>query len=297
MRRIQIPSISQIPLYNLKEKDEVTPSPRSRSNASGVTRSSSNAESTSMAAPRLVKSILYGSQEGQKEEAELEQSYGKVLARGKYVHEIQFHKVKPDRTQEYCDLVGKTFPMLANDAENRVNLVGSWKTEVGDIDTFVHIWEYHGYAGYHRTLEAANSLPIFKEYQKKISELVVDRRRDLMQEFSFWNTAAPRTLGGLFELRSYRLHPGNLLEWETHWRKGLECRRQVMEPVGAWFTQLGALNTVHHLWQYTDLQHRKISRDRCWQLPGWSDTVHKTVPLIETMDARILVPLEFSPIR
>ena len=61
---------------------------------------------------------------------------------------------------------------------------------------------------------------------------------DTRQEFAFWNTAAPRALGGIFELRTYDLGPGNLLEWETHWRKGLECRRQVMEPVGAWFTQL-----------------------------------------------------------
>jgi hypothetical protein len=46
-----------------------------------------------------------------------------------------------------------------------------------------------------------------------------------MQEFSFWPTTPPRQLGGLFELRSYTLHPGNLLEWETHWRRGLKVGR------------------------------------------------------------------------
>ncbi len=60
----------------------------------------------------------------------------------------------------------------------------------------------------------------------------------LIQEFAFWTTSAPREFGGIFELRTYTLAPGNLLEWETHWRKGLACRRQVMEPVGAWFSQL-----------------------------------------------------------
>lgn len=64
-----------------------------------------------------------------------------------------------------------------------------------------------------------------------------------MQEFSFWPTVPPRKLGGLLELREYTLHPGNLLEWETHWRKGLEARREVMEGVGAWFVQIGDLNT------------------------------------------------------
>ena len=33
-------------------------------------------------------------------------------------------------------------------------------------------------------------------------------------------------------------------------RKGLECRRQFCEPIGAWFTQLGDLNTVYHMWAY-----------------------------------------------
>ena len=64
-----------------------------------------------------------------------------------------------------------------------------------------------------------------------------------MQEFSFWPTSPPRRLGGVFELRSYKLHPGNLLEWETHWRKGLEARLEVMEGVGAWFVQIGELDT------------------------------------------------------
>lgn len=50
-----------------------------------------------------------------------------------------------------------------------------------------------------------------------------------MQEFRFWPTSPPRQLGGVFELRSYTLHPGNLLEWETHWQKGLAARREVME--------------------------------------------------------------------
>jgi hypothetical protein len=39
-----------------------------------------------------------------------------------------------------------------------------------------------------------------------------------------------------------------LLLYNRH--KGLECRRQFCEPVGAWFSQLGALNYVHHMWQY-----------------------------------------------
>lgn len=84
----------------------------------------------------LVKSILYGSEQGQKEEREMEQSYGKVLARGKYVHAIEFHHVKPEKVAEYVKLVGDAYPDIASRKENSCHLVGSWKTEIGDFETF-----------------------------------------------------------------------------------------------------------------------------------------------------------------
>jgi hypothetical protein len=59
-----------------------------------------------------------------------------VLARGKYVHSIVFHEVKPDKVDEYIELVGGWYPRMAALPENKVHLVGSWRTEVGDCDTF-----------------------------------------------------------------------------------------------------------------------------------------------------------------
>jgi hypothetical protein len=67
---------------------------------------------------------------------EIEHSFSQVLARGKYVHSIVFHEVKPDKVDEYVELVGKWYPKMAGMPENKVHLVGSWRTEVGDCDTF-----------------------------------------------------------------------------------------------------------------------------------------------------------------
>jgi len=161
----------------------------------------------------------------------------------------------------------------------------------------VHIWEYQGYAGYHNTLHNLSSnTPHYQKFSKELPRLLTGRRTDLMQEFSFWPTSPPRNLGGVFELRSYTLSPGNLLEWETHWRAGLQARRNVMEGVGAWFTQVGALNSVHYLWQFQDLRERQVAREKSWGEKGWSQTVHKTIPLIQRMESRILVPLPWSPV-
>lgn len=182
----------------------------------------------------------------------------------------------------------------------------------------MHIWEYQRYHGYHDSLHTIWHHPEFAEFDSKLRSCITSKRNSLMQEFSFWPTTAPRKLGGVFELREYTLHPGNLAEWETHWRKGLEARREVMEGVGAWFVQIGQLNTgkgpitalenthtpmltsgpkqVYHLWQFPDLEQRRIAREKSWSQEGWAETVHSTTSLIQTMQSRIMVPMEWSPI-
>lgn len=83
-----------------------------------------------------LSSLIYGTHEGQQMDQEIEKSFSQVLARGKYVHSIVLHSVKPDKVDEYVKLVGDWYPKVAATSENHVNLVGSWRTEVGDCDTF-----------------------------------------------------------------------------------------------------------------------------------------------------------------
>lgn len=80
--------------------------------------------------------LIYGTKEGRELDAQLEASFSQVLARGKYVHSIVIHEVKPEKVDEYVKLVGHWYPKMANTPENKVHLVGSWRTEVGECDTF-----------------------------------------------------------------------------------------------------------------------------------------------------------------
>lgn len=83
-----------------------------------------------------LSSLIYGTPEGRELDKDIERSFSQVLARGKYVHSIVFHDVKPDKVEEYNELVGSWYPKMAAIAENKVHLVGSWRTEVGDCNTF-----------------------------------------------------------------------------------------------------------------------------------------------------------------
>ncbi|KAI9295593.1 NIPSNAP-domain-containing protein [Neoconidiobolus thromboides FSU 785] len=221
-----------------------------------------------------------------------------MLARGKYVHQIEMHHIKPEAQEDYAKLLGSFYPKhLKNYGNEGLKLCGSWLSEIGELDKAVHIWEYDGYAAYDKINAKLAEDSNYQSYQKELRPMLNKRENQFCLEFAFWATSAPKFHGGIYELRSYLLKPGRLLEWEQNWKVGLECRRQFTEPVGAWFSQLGDLNYVHHMWVYPNLQQRKATREEAWKVDGWSETVYNTVRLIERMQSTILVPMDHSPLK
>jgi hypothetical protein len=138
------------------------------------------------------------------------------------------------------------------------------------------MWEYEGYPGYQASMELYHRDPNAKTFQKQLLPMLRHRHNQICLEFAYWATSPPADHNALYELRSYTLQPGHLLEWESHWKKGLEIRRQYCTPVGAWFTQLGELSQVHHMWTYPDLETRKRNREAAWSASGWAETVYNT---------------------
>lgn len=243
-----------------------------------------------------IKSILHGSEEA-KREGELEiQQHSKLVGRGKYIHAFEVHRVKPDQADAYKAAAGEYYAGIASDSSLHVKLTGSWETVVGEQDTFVHILEYENYHGLDKSSKLIRESKWF-DAQKAMLPFVQQRRTQLCQEFAFLPSSPPREMGGLFELRSYSLKPGKLLDWEVAWRRGLEARRTHVQPVGAWFSQVGRLHQVHHIWQYESLEQRKAIREEAWKVGGWSETVIKTSEMVDHQDATILLPLDFSPLK
>lgn len=149
-----------------------------------------------------------------------------------------------------------------------------------------------------------------KAYQKMIPYLN-SRESQLCQEFAVLPTAPPHSEGGIFELRKYQLKPGALLEWEHAWY-GLAIfviGRGVLiaHPAGVGASK-HAGNSSRRLERgshksaacircitcgntrecagprgpsctlkdpCSDLQARKETREKAWQLEGWSETVTK----------------------
>jgi len=240
--------------------------------------------------------LLHGSPEA-KRAGDLElQQHTRLVARGKYVHAFEVHRIQPSKRDEYKKAAEKFYTSLAADEDLKVKLTGSWEVCVGELDTFVHITEFENYAGYDRSSKLITESE-HDQRRQALLPMLATRNLQLNQEFAFLPSSPPQSKGGIFELRTYQLKPGALLEWESAWRKGIDARRKFVEPIGAWFSHVGRLHQVHHLWQYPDLQTRKETRDAAWQLDGWADTVHKTGQLATTMDSSILTAMDYSPLK
>ncbi|EDV29321.1 uncharacterized protein TRIADDRAFT_5705, partial [Trichoplax adhaerens] len=170
-------------------------------------------------------------------------------------------------------------------------LLGSWTTQIGQQDQVVHMFMHeNGYETYEKTYRHGRNDPGLSKVLQAMDKLLAKRYNHLCQEFGFWGDVKPRSGGNIYELRTYHLKPGSLLEWAQHWAKGINYRKDYNEPVCGLFTQIGELYTVHHIWSYKDLPTRSEARESAWGQPGWDECVMHTVPLIRHMDSDILTP-------
>lgn len=60
--------------------------------------------------------------------------------------------------------------------------------------------------------------PVLIEYRQRMAPLLQHRRNWLTQAFTFWkNHLDWAKTDSVYELRTYQLQPGHLLEWERIW--------------------------------------------------------------------------------
>uniref|UniRef100_A0A7N4PRR1 Nipsnap homolog 2 n=1 Tax=Sarcophilus harrisii TaxID=9305 RepID=A0A7N4PRR1_SARHA len=218
------------------------------------------------------------------------------------LYKIQFHNVKPECLEAYNQICQEVLPKIHAEKHYPCTLVGTWNTWYGEQDQAVHLWRYEG--GYPALNEVMSKLRENKEFvafRKERGNMLLSRKNQLLLEFSFWNEPVPRPGPNIYELRSYQLRPGTMIEWGNYWlsqvARAIRFRQDNEEAVGGFFSQIGQLYMVHHLWAYKDLQSREDTRNAAWHKHGWEELVYYTVPLIQEMESRIMIPLKISPLK
>jgi hypothetical protein len=96
----------------------------------------------------------------------------------------------------------------------------------------------------------------------------------------------------IYEFRTYNLVPGSLPEFLKRFGEAYEHRKAYSEMSAFWYTDIGPLNQVIHVWPYKDLNERARIRGEALKGGKWPPKVQEFC--VDQM-AEIYVPTSFSP--
>ena len=212
------------------------------------------------------------------------------------IYELRTYTLIPGTQAEYLRLNRDVGRKIRGDKYG--TLEGSWTTEFGTLNQYVHLWSYPDLNERERLRQALGKDAAWtKEYVPQIRPLIVAQENKILAAVDGVPLARP--VGGgkhVYELRSYRMHPGKVPEWASHFKIGLPAREKYSKIVGLWTTEAGQLNQVVHLWAYADLNHRAEVRVKTVQDPEWQAFLKKGYPLVAHMESTVLAPTEVSPL-
>lgn len=92
------------------------------------------------------------------------------------------------------------------------------------------------------------------------------------------------------EERIYRLKIGAVPEYLRNYEAlGMAVQlRHLPHMVGYYFTEVGDMNQVVHLWAYDSLDQREACREAMRADPDWDVYLAKSRPLMEVQETRIM---------
>lgn len=88
----------------------------------------------------------------------------------------------------------------------------------------------------------------YQSLQNERGLLLRSRHLQYMLAFSYWPQIASRDPSHIYEMRSYRLKPGTMIEWGNNWARAINFRQTNNEAFAGFFSQIGRLYNVHHIW-------------------------------------------------
>ena len=96
----------------------------------------------------------------------------------------------------------------------------------------------------------------------------------------------------IYEFRTYDLKPGSLAETIKRFGEAYEHRKKISELAAFWYTDIGPLNRIIHVWPYADAGDRERLRAEAQADPNWPPQIGE---FLVTMRSEIFIPFPFSP--
>jgi hypothetical protein len=180
--------------------------------------------------------------------------------------------------------------------EKHSKLGGMWHSDIGPLNQMVHIWPYEDLNQRMAVREAMAKDPDIQSRMGGGGAQIMDQQVDIMFAAPFNKELGSQDLGkgNIYEMRIYTLQVGTTRKVIEAWGECIEERAKISPFVGAWYTEIGALNKWVHLWVYKDLADRTAKRAEAAKLTNWPP---KTGDATLRQENKILIPASFSPLQ
>lgn len=97
----------------------------------------------------------------------------------------------------------------------------------------------------------------------------------------------------IYEVRTYDLKPTTLPTVLERFGAAYEHRKQYSELAAFWYTEIGPLNQIVHVWGYESMAERERIRAEAAKDPHWPPDIGE---FLGHMESEIYVPFPFSPL-
>jgi hypothetical protein len=100
-----------------------------------------------------------------------------------------------------------------------------------------------------------------------------------------------------YEIRTYRLKNGAIPQYlKVVEEEGIAIQKSHLGTlVGYFFSEIGTINEIVHIWAFTSLDDREARRQALMADPQWQAFLPKIRDLIEVAENKIMKPANFSP--
>jgi hypothetical protein len=202
--------------------------------------------------------------------------------------EMRTYTLQPGTLAEVEKRFGEALPIR----EKHSKLAAFWHTEVGPLNQIIHVWAYDSFE--HR-LDARSAAMKEEGWPPPIREFVVGMQNEIFLPAPFSPPLTPRAVGPLFEIRQYTLTGGSIPGLIERWSEKIEGRQKFSPLVGAWHSEIGALNKWVHIWAYKDANERFSARAAAAATGQWP--ARNPPGVVIKQENSFVMPAAFSPIK
>jgi len=174
-----------------------------------------------------------------------------------------------------------------------------WYTEIGPLNQLVYVWTYKDLADRARARAAASKDP---NWPPRLAQFSAAQRSDIFIAVAGSPELKKGKVGPVFEMRTYALAPGELPLVLENWQTALPGRNALKPACAVWYSDVGALNKLVHIWPYESFEQREEIRKKAFETGNWPPHVMakkegRPPCAYVAQDTKFLVAAEFSPIQ